>query len=117
MNIGKRLRLVGRTRVCALGRKQIVSNADTLVRANFPHSSWRTRVSALLHPLSAAVLLVFPLSPPSPAAARPASPVGFYDEIKPVLAVRCYKCHTGENPKAGLLLDSLQHALAGGKSG
>ena len=42
--------------------------------------------------------------------------VSFYDQIKPLFAIRCYKCHTGENPKGGLLLDSHEHALAGGKS-
>jgi len=45
------------------------------------------------------------------------SPVNFYDDVKPVLAVHCYKCHTGEKPKGGLLLDTLSHALSGGKSG
>ena len=45
------------------------------------------------------------------------STVTFYDEIKPVFAVHCYKCHTGEKPKGGLRLDTFQHALAGGKSG
>lgn len=44
-------------------------------------------------------------------------PVKFYDDIKPIFAIHCYKCHTGEKPKAGLLLDTRGHALAGGKSG
>ena len=39
------------------------------------------------------------------------------DDVKPLLAVHCSKCHTGEKPKGGLLLDTLQHTLAGGKSG
>ena len=48
-------------------------------------------------------------------AVRPT--VGYYDDIKPVLAVHCHKCHTGEKPKGGLLLDSRTHAIAGGESG
>ncbi len=48
-------------------------------------------------------------------AVRPS--VSFYDDIKPVLAVHCYKCHDGENPKGGLRLDTLTNSLAGGKSG
>lgn len=44
-------------------------------------------------------------------------PVSYYDDIKPVLAVHCYKCHDGEKPKGGLRLDTLTNALAGGKSG
>ena len=41
----------------------------------------------------------------------------YFDDIKPVLAIHCFRCHTGENPKGGLLLDTRDHALAGGKSG
>ena len=44
-------------------------------------------------------------------------PIRFYDDIKPLLAIHCFKCHTGEKPKGGLVLDSRVHALAGGKSG
>src|SRR3989440_698161 len=45
------------------------------------------------------------------------SAISFYDDVKPVLAVHCYPCHAGEAKKGGLLLDTLPHALAGGKSG
>jgi hypothetical protein len=51
------------------------------------------------------------------AASGDSESIRFYDDIKPVLAVHCFKCHTGEKPKGGLLLDTLPHALAGGKSG
>ena len=44
------------------------------------------------------------------------SAISFYDDVKPVLAVHCYPCHAGEAKKGGLLLDTLPHALAGGKS-
>ena len=57
----------------------------------------------------------------SACAAAPAAalgpPVRYYDDIKPVLAVHCYKCHDGEKPKGGLRLDTRTNALAGGKSG
>ena len=51
------------------------------------------------------------------SAADHGSPVSYYDSVKPVLAVHCSKCHDGEKPKGGLRLDTLTHALAGGKSG
>jgi Protein of unknown function (DUF1553)/Protein of unknown function (DUF1549)/Planctomycete cytochrome C len=57
---------------------------------------------------------------PAFAAAQDATvrpPVGYYDDIKPVLAVHCYKCHDGEKPKGDLRLNSQTNALAGGKSG
>ena len=43
--------------------------------------------------------------------------VNFYDDIKPIFSIHCYKCHSGEAKKGGLHLDSLEAALAGGKSG
>lgn len=43
--------------------------------------------------------------------------ISFYDHIKPLLAVHCYKCHGGEERKSGLSLAALEGALAGGKSG
>jgi hypothetical protein len=66
-------------------------------------------LTALLSPVSRA----FAVAPD--AAER--SPVSYYDDIKPVLAVHCYKCHDGEKPKGGLRLDTRTKALAGGKSG
>ena len=65
--------------------------------------------------LLAALCMVLP--PISRGAALERSSVSFYDDVKPLLAVHCYKCHTGEKPKGGLLLDTLESALAGGKSG
>jgi hypothetical protein len=43
--------------------------------------------------------------------------VRFYDDIKPLLAVHCYRCHGPEAAKSGLRLDLRQRAMAGGKSG
>jgi len=46
-----------------------------------------------------------------------AEPAGYYDRIKPILAVHCHKCHAAETQKSGLRLDLAKAALAGGKSG
>lgn len=66
-----------------------------------------------LTPLLSGVSPAFVAAPD--AAVR--SPISYYDDIKPVLAVHCYKCHDGEKPKGGLRLDTLTNVLAGGKSG
>ena len=47
-------------------------------------------------------------------------PVDFFEKkIRPVLAERCYKCHSAssEKLKGGLLLDTREGALKGGESG
>src|SRR5690348_8681576 len=44
-------------------------------------------------------------------------PPRFYDDIKPLLAIHCYKCHGPETAKNGLRLDLRERAFAGGKSG
>jgi cytochrome c len=36
-------------------------------------------------------------------------------DIRPVLEASCFRCHTGDKPKAGLRLDSLEGALKGTK--
>ncbi|MEW6156432.1 MAG: DUF1553 domain-containing protein [Verrucomicrobiota bacterium] len=45
------------------------------------------------------------------------SSVSFYDDIKPLLSVHCYKCHGSDKQKGNLQLDTRAHAIAGGKSG
>jgi hypothetical protein len=67
--------------------------------------------------VAAGFVLIVGLAPVSASEAKDSGAVSFYDQIKPVLSVHCYKCHTGENPKGDLLLDSRKHAIAGGKSG
>jgi mono/diheme cytochrome c family protein len=42
---------------------------------------------------------------------------GYYDQIKPLLAIHCYRCHDAEARKNGLRLDTPGAALAGGHSG
>ena len=49
--------------------------------------------------------------------AEAADPVGYYDHIKPLLAVRCYGCHGAETAKSGLRLDLPDAASAKAKSG
>jgi hypothetical protein len=36
-------------------------------------------------------------------------------DIRPMLEASCFRCHTGERPKAGLRLDSLEATLKGSK--
>lgn len=50
-------------------------------------------------------------------SARPAGPVGFDPDIRPLLAARCVQCHGPDKQKGGLRLDSRAAALAGGDSG
>lgn len=38
-------------------------------------------------------------------------------DIKPMFEASCFRCHTGERPKAGLRLDSLEGTLKGSKEG
>src|SRR5687768_5089299 len=54
-----------------------------------------------------------------PAAAFSADEVAFFeDQVRPILATHCFKCHGGEGaPKAGLRLTSREGILRGGDSG
>ena len=49
--------------------------------------------------------------------ASPAAPVDFTTQIQPILATACYGCHSGNEPRAQLHLDSGSLALKGGASG
>src|SRR6186997_2302249 len=49
------------------------------------------------------------------STAEPA--VNYFDDIRPLLSVRCGNCHGGESQKSGLRLDSAATAMKGGKSG
>ena len=42
--------------------------------------------------------------------------VDFVKEIKPILEQTCMKCHVGEKPRGGLLMDTKEHILKGGKA-
>ena len=53
------------------------------------------------------------------AAGQDAAPDRFEKEIRPVLAERCYACHSASaaTPQGGLLLDSADGIRRGGNSG
>jgi mono/diheme cytochrome c family protein len=50
-----------------------------------------------------------------PASTKPG--VTYATDIKTILDASCAKCHSGDKPKARLMLDSLEGALKGGKDG
>ena len=63
------------------------------------------------------VVLVAVVSWAASAGTVAQEPVGYYEKIKPLLAVHCYKCHDAETHKGGLQLETRSLALKGGKSG
>ena len=50
------------------------------------------------------------------AASQEKGLIHFYDSVRPLLADRCFTCHSNK-PKGGLRLDSLATAMKGGESG
>src|SRR5947208_10103677 len=54
---------------------------------------------------------------PFAARAEDGGEVNYYEKIKPIFSIHCYKCHSAETVKSGLRLDRLERALAGGESG
>ena len=46
-----------------------------------------------------------------------AQTVAFYTDVAPILQQKCLMCHSGDNPAAGLRLDSLEALLEGGAGG
>lgn len=51
------------------------------------------------------------------AGAAPTSTEVFRDSVLPVLETHCAKCHSGATPAGNLRLDTLEHAVRGGKRG
>ncbi|MBN4046868.1 PSD1 domain-containing protein [bacterium AH-315-P07] len=51
------------------------------------------------------------------APARAVDPVSFQDEIHPILAERCFKCHGGKKRKGGFSMNSREELLEGGEFG
>src|SRR5436305_6191893 len=43
--------------------------------------------------------------------------ITYAKDIKPLFEASCIRCHSGDRPKAGLKLDSLENAVKGGKDG
>src|SRR5436305_14512003 len=63
---------------------------------------------------SASLMLFFTLAA---RAAAPGDPGEYFElKVRPVLANKCYSCHT-DAKSGGLQLDTREHLLAGGKSG
>ncbi len=50
-----------------------------------------------------------PTATPTPIVAGPT----YVQDVRPILAARCVKCHSGANPPRGLRLDTYEHVLAG----
>ncbi|RYD27986.1 MAG: DUF1549 domain-containing protein, partial [Verrucomicrobiaceae bacterium] len=42
--------------------------------------------------------------------------VNFYKEVMPILETKCFSCHQGSKTKGDLKLNTLEHAIKGGKS-
>src|SRR5215472_2362356 len=58
--------------------------------------------------------------PPAPPAATDTEGIAFFEKnVRPLLAAKCYGCHSSkvEHPMSGLLLDSRAGMQRGGKSG
>src|SRR6185503_17988078 len=53
----------------------------------------------------------------SSADPAPARQVNFYDDIKPIFSIHCYKCHSQQNAKGKLRLDLRESALGEGQFG
>ncbi|HEX4132400.1 MAG TPA: DUF1553 domain-containing protein [Pirellulales bacterium] len=64
------------------------------------------------------VLLLCALAAPIGAAEPSAEDLKFFEEqVRPILAEHCWKCHGSQKQKGGLRLDSRPAALHGGESG
>jgi hypothetical protein len=67
--------------------------------------------------LSTAILMVLLLAGVTAPAQSTSDPVRFYiDEVKPLLTVKCYACHT-QSAMGGLRLDQREAFMKGGNSG
>lgn len=53
----------------------------------------------------------------APQTFTPQQEAFFENKVRPLIAERCYSCHTGKEPKGGLLLDSREALLKGNASG
>ena len=56
-------------------------------------------------------------APPSPAIVSEEDAIFFERSVRPLLAAKCWECHSGEAPEAGLRLDAWDTMVAGGDSG
>src|SRR2546423_1976358 len=74
-------------------------------------------VLALIFLLSSILLAAKPQAQGQAQAEKPATPVVFATQVRPILASRCYQCHGPDVQQHGLRLDSLQAILTGSSNG
>ena len=69
--------------------------------------------------LAAATDVPRPKNPVKIVVARPTGneTVSFVKDIAPFMVERCLRCHSGNDPKGGLSLETFESLLAGGKTG
>jgi hypothetical protein len=58
-----------------------------------------------------------PAGIPSPPAVTEEDAIFFERSVRPLLAERCWECHAGDAPEAGLRLDSWEAMVGGGDNG
>jgi len=74
-------------------------------------------VVGLILLISGVLLAAKPQAAVQTKADKPATPVVFAKQIRPILASRCYPCHGPDVQQHGLRLDSLQAILTGATNG
>src|SRR5437588_9393380 len=64
------------------------------------------------------ILIIGPIVPAAGRCADESNLEFFEKQVRPILAARCYECHSGRvaKPKGDLRLDSLAAALKGGET-
>src|SRR5215210_8400111 len=62
------------------------------------------------------IVLIASLMLPQPFAAA-GEEVDYVKQIKPILAARCYACHSALRKKSGLRVDTAAELIAGGEAG
>src|SRR5256885_2635966 len=72
---------------------------------------------ALILLVSGALFAAKPQAAQQASAGKPATPVVFATQVRPILASRCYPCHGPDVQQHGLRLDSLQAILTGATNG
>src|SRR5438093_13419877 len=74
-------------------------------------------ISRRMKTVSVALLISWSVGLAIGTAAEPDKAPGFESDIVPILQAKCWACHSGASPQAGLDLRSPDSILKGGKSG
>src|SRR5688572_23787319 len=81
---------------------------------------WTTRAAFAVAALSVSATFEIHLASasdvPQPAVSEEDA-IFFERSVRPLLAAKCWECHAGESPEAGLRLDAWDTMVAGGDSG